>query len=476
MNISLNKNNECICYLCKQKDIQIKINDKKLGNIFHNDINELTKLIKKCNCESENYIHKYEILLKIILSFEIQCVKCKSLYNIKITKHIDKYKNISLIIQYIIYYMIHIGVFLLCSFLLFITSKNKINNLYKHIYIFFGVVVLIINIIFLYFTINSNIKSCKNEIYNYSINISDNDKIKNEEKLFSILIEFYEWFYKKSIYNIVNDMYKNYYMNKERLNNLQKIIDKENKNNEKEAHNEIVKYKISLNLQDENIDNSKDKIITPNNINSNTNNNLLVLNKNINFDSFTSSMNNNSLMKISLNKDLAQKEDNTKKNFKDFINININPRTSKNININIHFGDRNSQLEFSSSKEIPYPSGRRFKNKIGKTVLMPKNILMANIIKEMNTFQRHNRQLKSIKVNPNQFLFNRKQINDITEDEEIDFSEFDKNNSKLSKANPSKQFLSLNRNDTELNSNNPFNSKQSYREVDFNITNSEEKG
>lgn len=55
----------------------------------------------------------------------------------------------------------------------------------------------------MYFSIKNNIAKCKISIYKYSINICDMIKINNENELFKLMSEFYQWFYNQSIIHLL---------------------------------------------------------------------------------------------------------------------------------------------------------------------------------------------------------------------------------------------------------------------------------
>ena len=90
-----NNENSLICDICHKKKLnkkEIYIKIQKAFNDNFKDI-ELSELIKKCNCDKNKelkinqndekiYVHKYCILLKMILNFEIKCEKCNTKYNI----------------------------------------------------------------------------------------------------------------------------------------------------------------------------------------------------------------------------------------------------------------------------------------------------------------------------------------------------------------------------------------------------------
>ena len=198
------KKEECIqiCSFCNKNLSETKNINLKMMKIFKDIFKgvELDEIIKKCNCDNNKYnieaegnenniyAHKYCILLKIIFNFEIKCENCNSIYNIKIDKKIDKNKKMCIFITFLIIYILHLFIYLFCMFLLFINDIIKdLIMLYKHIFIFFGVILFLINSLFLYFSIRNNITKCKIIIYKYSINICDVDIINNENELFKLI-------------------------------------------------------------------------------------------------------------------------------------------------------------------------------------------------------------------------------------------------------------------------------------------------
>ena len=229
------KINSLLCSICHNKNIDIKQKYSKIEKVFTktSNNNELSKIIKRCNCDNNNnnnkkyivnendiYTHKYCILNNIIFNFEIKCQKCNTLYNIKIDKKIHKRRVKLLIITFFIIYIIHLCVYLLCMFLLFINIilKNYIIRLYRHLFVFLGIFLLVINTIFFYFSIINNIKKCKKDIYKFTIDIldilEDTNTFKNiyninsENDFFNLILEFYEWFYNQSMKHLINKIHK----------------------------------------------------------------------------------------------------------------------------------------------------------------------------------------------------------------------------------------------------------------------------
>ena len=386
-------------------------------------------------------------------------------------------------------------------FLLFINVilKEYTNKKYKHLNIFFGIILLILNTIFLYFSIITNIHKNKN-IYKYSINIFDITDINNnynftgkdkENEFYKLLIEFYQWFYNSQIKNILTIINKKFINNKINIidsNLIQNYIKENNKiiiiNKKKEKNINESKIKkqnnIQNNIQNYN-NNSKEIILNDNKID-------ILNNKTIKYQKINiqKENENENYIKKESQEDLAihREESNNSNNLNlkatnnidsinnlnhnDYINININPRTSKNININIHFSsDKNSIIDHSSSKEMLFSSKRV--NKYGKTALIPKKLTMTNIISEANSFKRKRRLIKSIKIKEyNLHLKGTGLPANIAEDEEVDFSDFEKNDSKTSKDK--KTLISKNNFDFKYNN---FRGKKSYKEIDLNISNSD---
>ena len=505
------KKEECtqICSICNKNLFETKNINSKMMKIFKDIFKgvELDEIIKKCNCDNNKYnietegnennifAHKYCILLKIIFNFEIKCQNCNSIYNIKIDKKIDKNKKICIFITFLIIYILHLFIYLFCMFLLFINDIIKdLIMLYMHIFTFFGVILFLINSLFLYFSIRNNITKCKISIYKYSINICDVDIINNENELFKLISEFYQWFYDRSILNLLINKSRIFIINNIKNSNfkeIQKYIKKNNIINEIALENTTNK-KLSIEPQDNKINDSKDKILFDNN-NDNENNNSDIKINNIltlNNKSKSNKEEENQLPsykninKSENNDDFTKKQSNVISEIqyqipKDYINININPINSKNINIKIQFSnDIYNRFDNSSNKVIKFKSAIKDNNindnKIGKSALIPKNLLMSNIISEANSFKRKKRLLKSIKLKQDKInlkLKGTKITGKIEEIEEVDFSDFDKMDSRISKFSKDKK-TSFPRNDFEIKFTN-FKTKKSFKDITLNISNSD---
>ena len=105
--------------------------------------------------------------------------------------------------------------------------------------------------------------------------------------------------------------------------------------------------------------------------------------------------------------------------------------------------------------------------------------MMTNIISEANSFKRKRRQLKSFKIRENKIKLQgyTQSRGDIVEDEEIDFSEFDKMGTKISKVSKdNKKSVIYPKNDYSELKYSYFRNKKSYKDIDLNIRNSDVGG
>ena len=506
------------CSICHKNTFDtIAINNSKRNKILKELLQSIdfSELIKKCNCKNNSnylYVHKFCILLKILYKYETKCEKCKADYNINIVKKFDKKRFIKLFLFFLFIYIIHLFVFLFCMFLLFINvilkeymkkNSNKFIQ-YKHIFIFFGIVIFIINSFFLFYTIIINIKFFKINIYKYIIDILDFEekKEKNEkkEKALNILLEeFLEWGHFQPMKYLISDISKKYFFNRiysSYLNEVNNFIDKNNSEYYVDFHN----IKI-ISADSKFTDGNNNYLWLNNNMNNyNANNNPNYLNLNnifnkqseeINFSSNLSSKLNNEGNDNENSNNIIINSSNNNSNFftrgkknnqilgslklshtmNDFINININPKTSKNINININFSNEKiSQIEqFSSSKDYTGRANSRRNSKIGKTALIPKKLMMTNIMAEQNIFKRKKRQLQSIKLKRNILNLKNTQITGNI-DEEIDFSSFDGMGSHFSKGTGgSEQQKNFSSRESRCSN---FKTKKSFKDVDLNISKS----
>ena len=501
------------CSICHKKNFDIitdKLKQNKLLLELMKSVNYL-ELIKKCNCKIKNeftYAHKLCVLLNILYKYETKCEKCKTDYNIIIRKKFNKKKFFYLFLVFIFIYTIHLLVFLFCIFLLFINiilkeyMKSDKYIAYKNIFIFFGGILFVINCFILYFSIIINIRLFKINIYDFTIDIFDVEDIdpkqnKNNIKSNKLLIEFLSWAHLQSSNFLINEISKKYFFYRFYSRYLNEINEFINSNNSDISSN-LEKINI-INVEDDNhISNIQKNYLMNNNMISHKNNpNFLQINNlfnrqidEINFSSNHSSKfnndidnSNNNIIKQNNNNFLRQNSKNPihgsvklNNTLNDFINININPMTSKNINININFSkEKISQIEkISSSKDFTTQSFRRAfgrDSKIGKTALIPKKLMMSNIITDQNFFKRKKRQLQSIKLRRNQLNLKNTQITGNI-DEEIDFSSIERMGDGISKGiNDTSQKIMSPPGDKNFKYSN-FKNKKSFRDADLNVSSS----
>jgi len=505
-----------ICSICSKEILDLKHNNLKNSNqnkkLKDNmKFMEYSEIIKKCFCKNsinnnnrENgiYAHKYCILLKVIYNFEIKCNKCNTSYNIKIDKKIDIKKKIYLIVKFIFIYMVHLIFYLFCIFLIFINNIIKKNNnrKYKHLSFFLSAILFLINNIILYFTIINNIKEYK-YIFKYKIDICNAielniNNIKNKSKIYELLYNYYKWFYVKSEYDLLVDQHKNYLINSGKYNN-NKEIQRYIKENNIEFNK--INYKIDEHFQEKTIED-----------NDNSNNNYLTLknnnikNENEDFNPFENfkkmdqmkeeiKEDNNDLLE-DLYSDKTDNKEDTKinneiknqknfigmtsinKNRPDYINININQPQGNNINININFNKEINNLNKISkneSSEIVFNPSKKLNENTGNSALILNKNFMNKIMEENNNYYqklKKRKQIKSIKLKQKNVKINDTKIGDIQENEEIDFSEFEKGkmDSKISKESKINKFYFLKNHGS---ANDLFKTKKSYKDVTLNISN-----
>ena len=234
-----------------------------------------------------------------------------------------------------------------------------------------------------------------------------------------------------------------------------------NVDNENELQNPFDKFIL----------NKKEEVKIENNIN--TNNDLL--------DLYSDKSDNNNEDNKNNNNDINAKKKNLidmtsiNKFNKDYINININPIQANNINININFNDLNT------IKDIPYNNEKnelsfhpsKLHDSTGKTALIPNKNLMNKIMDD-NThknYLKQRRQIKSIKLKQKDIkIKDTKIIGNIEENEEIDFSEFEKGkmDSKISKNTKGDKLYFLK---SIVEGKDLFTTKKSYKDVPLNISN-----
>ena len=511
----LNSKFHKICSICNKEILDLKHNNLKNSNqnkkIKDNmKFMEYSEMIKKCFCKnslnnnnSENgiYVHKFCILLKVIYNFETKCNKCNTSYNIKVDKKVDIKKKIYLYVKFVFIYMVHLIFYLFCIFLIFINNIIKKNNnkKYKHLPIFLSAILFLINNIILYFTIINNIKEYK-YIFKYKIDICNASElnvnnIKNKSKIYELLYDYFKWFYAKSERDLIIKQHKNYLINNGKYNNNKEIQNyiKENnfefnKINYKE--NEQFQEKISEN----NCDATNNYLTLKNNTkNENEDYNPFDNLKKMNQMDEEIKEDNNDILEDLYSDKTDNNEDNKikneiknnkniiamtsiNKNRPDYINININQPQGNNINININFNkeiNNLNQISKKESSEIVYNPSKKLNESTGKSALIPNKNLMNKIMEENNNYYQNlkkRKQIKSIKLKQKNLKIKDTKIGDIQENEEIDFSEFEKGkmDSKISKESKINKFYFLKNHGS---ANDLFKTKKSYKDVTLNISN-----
>jgi len=498
-----------ICSICGKANLIINRNDIK-NSVQNEKLKENMKyikpseFIKKCYCknikkdinnDNDIYTHKYCILLKVLYKFEIKCEKCNSFYNLKIDKKFDLKKALYIFTIFIFIYIIHLVIYFLIFLLLFIYKNVPIGK-YLHLKYFFGIILFVLNSIILYFSIINNIRQYR-YIFKYNINIlniNNINHINNTNKFYQLLYDFYIWFYDKSINSLLNNRFKNFIINNKYFN-YNKILKIYIKENNKEYN--IKKKDIIINNnknKDDIMDNNNNEYTLDNYLklkNNSQKDNDNDYNNNNNFDNVffinkkNSQIENNDNLLDDLYSDKTdnnnnEEDNNNKKNLidmislnkfnKDYINININPIQANNINININFNDLNNFNRYSSKNiHEHFNPNKLLHTSSGKTALIP----IKNDIKKMiddNTYRNYlkkRRQIKSIKLKQKDIkIKDTKIIGNIQENEEIDFSEFEKGklDSKISKDFK----LFLHKNTGVVND--IFKTKKSFLDVPLNIS------
>lgn len=510
-----------ICSICNQSILDMNLNciqniaqKQKLKRIFK--YIQPSELIKKCNCknikkgidnEDDAYVHKYCILLNVIYQFEIKCQKCNTAYNLKINKRVNLKKKFYLYMIFLLIYIIHLSIYILSILLLFFDmffKKNAIYKKYNHLPYFLIIILLLINSFFLYFSIINNINFYK-YIYDYTINIFRITNFKITKKYYELLYDYYRWFYNESIKTLLIEKYDNYIINKE-INISNKELKIYIKNNNKEykikktKQNSIIEKKntdnISKNNKTENNNNSSNCFSSQNYSKYDKNNPIdnirlykkkestIKGSKNNLIDDLYSDKTDNSKEENNEERKIDSKNNNDlniKRNLidatsihpfkKDYINININPIQANNINININFNNEiKNNITNNENKEISSIPRKLFLSSSGKTALIPNKNYMNKLIKEninKNNINKR-RQIKSIKLRQKDIKIEDTKITgNIEENEEIDFSEFEKGKMESGISKDNKLYFLKNIG----SANDIFKTKKSYKDVPLNISN-----
>ena len=241
------------CSICNSENISkniTKIKNNKLKKIISKI--EQEELINKCKCSNEEKnVHKICLLFNIIFNFETKCRQCKSNYNINIDKTINNSKKLCKLFSYLFLTLFHIILFaasvILILYILVIKKDNGDDfekKKYEHIYIFFGIILFIINIILIPITYAHFIDKNAIDIYDYTINVYDEKepiKIKNDSDTFySLLYEFYRYFYDTRIRYLISKKHSSLFFSSG-YGNFNKEIKKMMKEN-----NELISNNINI--------------------------------------------------------------------------------------------------------------------------------------------------------------------------------------------------------------------------------------
>ena len=241
------------CSICNSENISkniTKIKNNKLKKIISKI--EQEELINKCKCSNEEKnVHKICLLFNIIFNFETKCRQCKSNYNINIDKTINNSKKLCKLFSYLFLTLFHIILFaasvILILYILVIKKDNGDDfekKKYDHIYIFFGIILFIINIILIPITYAHFIDKNAIDIYDYTINVYDEKepiKIKNDSDTFySLLYEFYRYFYDTRIRYLISKKHSSLFFSSG-YGNFNKEIKKMMKEN-----NELIGNNINI--------------------------------------------------------------------------------------------------------------------------------------------------------------------------------------------------------------------------------------
>ncbi len=241
------------CSICNSENISkniTKIKNNKLKKIISKI--EQEELINKCKCSNEEKkVHKICLLFNIIFNFETKCRQCKSNYNINIDKTINNSKKLCKLFSYLFLTLFHIILFaasvILILYILVIKKDygdDFEKKKYDHIYIFFGIILFIINIILIPITYAHFIDKNAIDIYDYTINVYDEKepiKIKNDSDTFySLLYEFYRYFYDTRIRYLISKKHSSLFFSSG-YGNFNKEIKKMMKEN-----NELISNNINI--------------------------------------------------------------------------------------------------------------------------------------------------------------------------------------------------------------------------------------
>ena len=249
-----------VCSICNLSKAPInisKIRNNKLKNI----LSKLDKddLISKCKClDEESTVHTICLLLNIIYNFEVKCRHCKSYYNIIVDKSLNDSKKLGKIFSYLCFTLIHvilISVSVILIIYIFVLKKESKDNFeylkYEHIYIFFGVVIFIINILLMTISYVNFIDKNETDVYDYTIKVKDekgeNKMNTNFENSCYLLNNFYRYFHNTRTKYLIKQCHKGVFFDSGYANfnkEIRRMIKENNKDNNNDDNVDISNINI----------------------------------------------------------------------------------------------------------------------------------------------------------------------------------------------------------------------------------------
>ena len=411
LDLYMQKSNKCS--ICNSENLALdisKIRNNKLKKILTQIDKE--DLINKCKCSNEEkVVHKICLLLNVIFNFETKCRQCKSNYNISIDKTINNSKKLCKLFSYLFLTLFHIILFAAAAFLILyvlVINKDIKNDFgskkYSQMPFFFAAILLIINIILIPITYSNFIDKNEMNIYDYKINIFDEkeqNKIKiDSDKFYSLLYEFYRYFYGTRIRYLINKKQKGLYFSLGYAN-----FNKEIKKMIKES-NQLID--IDLNKIDKN-----DKFInefhytgTLGNINKIKNTEIKNNSNNSDNSNEKNSKNTNPInLQLSLIKKDNEENNSHKDNMDDIFIINNNLKSEKD-----------KKYEKKTFNSISIYSNKNF-NIMSKSCFYKKldqnKLLLKSRTYKTKSDRKKEKKENSLKIEPNKNL---KKINKINDD------------------------------------------------------------
>ena len=327
----MNENN--ICNLCYKKIINIdsfRFDTKKLKKTLEKGIN-INELIFPCKCK-EFLCHKICLIIKILTDFKLHCEECKIKYNIKLTKIKNKKLSFFNKIRFSFYFFIIILFYFIGFFLIF--YKRLTKKLYRNCIILSGILIIIINSVFLWITIKLYLNMRKTQTFDYTININDYDKAKffyDNWTFYEPFYLFFCWFFNvRNKYELMELRAKHLFIkkiNNSYIENYKLIPSINEENNE-----EIINLNKNGNINNENINliNSIKNYEEDNQINRNNKSITIVK---IEGNKIHVSSNNNSKIEINTNNNNQNLCNDDNNNNIKYVDIISNGNLSKSVSL-----------------------------------------------------------------------------------------------------------------------------------------------